>query len=318
MSWIKDNKFMAALGGGTLAGAVLLYFAGSAGTTKYTEAKEKYDADAAEAASYERLPLYPTIENKNEKSKALGEYRKATESLQAAFEAFRPKELKKLTPLEFSNHLVAANTEIRNAFKEGKIKFPESFFVGFERYQGGQPSAESAALLDYQLDAIKSLMLALAKAKPEELKNVYRPGFAEEDRQANTLPASAVARPFPLEITFSGTEKSVREFLSAVAKPDKHYFVIRSLRISNLKKDPPKTGDAQFEKPAAAPTAGDTFGGAFVIPDTDASAGAPASGAETPKPADTSRILAQVLGNEQIQVFVHLDLLQFLPAKKLP
>jgi hypothetical protein len=108
----------------------------------------------------------------------------------------------------------------------------------------------------------------------------------------------------------------VREFLSSISKPDNHFVVIRSLRVTNEKKDPPRTADAKFEKPAAAkPDAADAFGSGFVLPGDDAAA-APA--AESPKTADSSRILAQVLGNEQVQVFLRLDVLQFLPAKKLP
>jgi hypothetical protein len=40
--------------------------------------------------------------------------------------------------------------------------------------------------------------------------------------------------------------------------------------------------------------------------------------APAPKTADTGRILAQVLGNEEIHVFIRLDFLSFLPAQKLP
>ncbi len=319
MSWIKDNKFMVALVGGTLVGAVLLYFAGSAGARKYNEAKEKYAGDAAEAVKFEKLALYPTTENKNEKRKALGDYRKAVESLQDSFEPFRPKEVKNITPQEFTNRLVAANKEVRKAFEEAGTTVPAPFFVGFERYQDKMASGKATGVLDYQLAAIKKLMLALAKAKPTELKNLHRPIIPEDNGQVYTPEANVVARPFPLEITFTGTEKSAREFLSAVAKPDSHYFVIRSLRIANLKKDPPRAADARFEKPAAEKTAtgaGDFGDGLFVLPGEDAPAAADAP--DAPKPADSSRILAQVLGNEQIQVFVRLDLLEFLPAKKLP
>jgi hypothetical protein len=57
-----------------------------------------------------------------------------------------------------------------------------------------------------------------------------------------------------------------------------------------------------------------------VLPGDDAAAPAPAAetAPEASKAADSSRILAQVLGNEQVQVFLRLDVLQFLPAKKLP
>jgi len=52
-----------------------------------------------------------------------------------------------------------------------------------------------------------------------------------------------------------------------------------------------------------------------------AAAPAPAP-APAPKPApaagDSGRILSQVLGNEEVQVFLRLDVMLFLPAKKLP
>jgi hypothetical protein len=140
----------------------------------------------------------------------------------------------------------------------------------------------------------------------------------EEEGKSYTPSATDAARPFPLEITFVGPEKSVRDFLSSITNPENQYVVIRSLRVTNEKKDPPRTSDAKFDKPAATAAPADSFGGGFVLPGDDGAAPAAAPAAETPKAADSSRILAQVLGNEQVQVFLRLDVLQFLPAKKLP
>ena len=53
MSWIKDNKFIVALGGGTLAGAAALVFWGMQGSSRYQAAKDEFDAAAAEAAGFE-------------------------------------------------------------------------------------------------------------------------------------------------------------------------------------------------------------------------------------------------------------------------
>ena len=149
----------------------------------------------------------------------------------------------------------------------------------------------------------------------------------EEDGRVYTPNDTDVARPLPLEITFLGPEKSVRAFLSSIVKPEGRYVVIRSIRVTNAKKDPPRASDAKFDKPAAAAAAaggGDVFGGGFVLPADDAQptkkpaeAAAPTPAA-TAAPADSSRILSQVLGNEEVQVFLRLDLMQFLPAKKLP
>ena len=40
--------------------------------------------------------------------------------------------------------------------------------------------------------------------------------------------------------------------------------------------------------------------------------------AAAPAAADSSRILNQILGKEELQVFLRMDALQFLPVKALP
>lgn len=321
MSWIKDNKFIVALGSGTLAGAALIYFLGSHGAAKYQEAKEKFDAAALKASESEKSPLYPTLANRDGKRKAIDEYRQSVAGIQSAFEAFRPKEFKNITPQEFTTKLLAANTEIREAFKEAGTTVPEAFFVGFEVYtKGTLAPGNTTGVLDYQLDSITRILMHLAKARPTELKNLHRPRLPEEEQQKYTPAENAVSRPYPLEISFVGSERAAREFLSSITKQASPYVVIRSLRITNEKKEPPRAADAQFDKSAPKPgPAVDPFAGAFALPADDApGTDKPAATPPAPKTADSSRILSQVLGNEQIRVFLRLDLLEFLPAKKLP
>lgn len=323
MSWIKENKFIAGLAGGTLVGVIILFFVGSIGSGKYEQAKESFDTASGEAAGYEKSALYPKVENKAGKSKALGEYRQAVDTLQGVFEPFRPKEIKNGSPQEFTDRLLAANTEIRNAFTEAGTVVPEPFFAGFERYKTSLAPGNITGILEYQLKSVTKLMLAMSQAKVGELKNLYRPTLPEEEGQAYVSADTAVARDFPLELTFTGTEEAVRKFLSAITKPEDQYVVIRSLRISNMKKDPPRAADAKFEKVETTeqPAAGaDIFSGGFVLPGETPPA-ASETAVETPaasKTANSSRILSQVLGMEQVQVFLRLDLLEFLPAKKLP
>ena len=330
MSWIKDNKFMVALGGGTLVAVVLLYFVGSKGAARYEQVKADYDAAASEVAGYEKQPLYPTAANRDGKSKALAEYSKAADGLQKSFEPFRPKEIKNVSPQEFTDNLVKVNDEVRAAFGTSETKFPEAFFGGFENYKNNLARGNSTGILDYQLQGIRSLLLALSKSGASELKNLYRPALPEEEGKDFKPADSDVARALPVEITFQGSEKAVRAMVSAVAKAENQFVVIRSMRVTNAKKDPPRAADAKFEKPAAAPAAaggaGDVFGGGFVLPGEEPKADAPkpaeaAAPAPAPAPApvsETGRILAQVSGLEEVQVFMRLDVMQFLPAKKLP
>ena len=342
MNWIKENKFLAGLVGGTLLAVILLYLLGSRGGTKYDEAKETFDTAASEAAQSERIDLYPNQENLNAKKKAVDEYREDLKALQQDFDKFRPEKIENTSPQQFTDLLVKADGETRAAFEQAGTTVPDAYFCGFERYKTELARSNATGILTYELGYVRQLMQELAKAGIDELKNVHRPALAEENGAQFQPGPNDVARAMPLEVTFSGTEESVRKFFTALANPENGFAVVRSLRVSNSKRGvPPKAGDAKFDSPTkaapAAGTAADLFSGGFVLPGEEEEA-APAEGdaaaegdataadapEETPAPSpepessDSSRILQQVLGSEDVQVFVRIDLMQFLPAKELP
>jgi hypothetical protein len=331
---IKENKFLVVLGGITLLGVIVLGVAGFKGSSSYKSAKENFDMAVDDASVYERQPLYPRSENRDGKSKALEDYRQAAADLQTAFEPFRPKEIINISPQAFTDHLKKANDEVVAAFSEAGLKLPDDFFCGFERYRTSLANSEATGILDYQLDAIRHIMLTMAESGASELKNLYRQPLPEEEGgswQPNEKELQ-IARALPMEISFTASEKSLRQIVSAITKPDPYFTVIRSMRIANTKQVPPMASDAKFdtvqadENDADAPQEGFTggFDAAFAeSPDGDAAAAEDDDAADAPQPSpaadsDTSRILAQVLGNEEIQVHIRLDLMKFLPAVELP
>ncbi|MEI6675246.1 MAG: Amuc_1100 family pilus-like protein [Verrucomicrobiota bacterium] len=351
MSWIKDTKFAAPFGGVTLGVALVLLYVGMRARTRYATALENYQNAALEVEGFEAIPLYPDKPNRAGKSKALNDYRTAITGMQGVFDKYRPKSLKNLSPQDFTDHAKAASEEVGKAFGEANTKLPEGFFLGFESYTGTLARQDATGLLDYQLGATKELMLALAKAGPSQLQNLHRPKFPEEDGEKWQADPNDASRPFPLEITFKGSERCLREFVSSMLKSPDSFYVVRSLRIMNEKPRAPLVADAKFETSqpgggAGKPTA-DPFGGApgFVTPPEEPAMAATTPSKPTttpPKPAtappkaaaptpaavatpaasspaaDSGRILNQVLGNEELQVFIHLDILQFLPVKPLP
>lgn len=325
MSWIKDNQFIAVLGGITLVGAAGLIVFGLQGSSRYQAALDSYTELSNQANTSESLELYPTTSNSQGKRKAVVEYRDAVTGLQNDFGKFRPATLESIPPQEFTNRLKLANTEVLTAFEQGKTTVPGQFFSGFETYTGTLAREGATGILNYELGASKELFLALAKAAPSQLYNVYRQRLPEEDGTAWTAPANEVARPLSFEVSFKATEKAARDFLSSIAKSDQYYYVIRSLKITNEKKTPPLVTDAKFEAPPAAPAPETAPSAGFVLPGDAAApaaeapaAAAPEAAPVEPAPADTGRILSQVLGGEEVMVFVRLDVLQFLPAKELP
>lgn len=322
MSWIKDNPFVAALSGITVVATGALVYFGSHSSGNYQEHLDNYTADSAKVIEAEKLSIYPNPANSRGKSKALTDYRSDLTKLQGNFAPYRPEALKKLSAQDFTGNLKAADAKVREAFTASKTTLPDAFFLGFEAYKSGLAKEGATGILDYQLSATTDLFLALAKAAPSELKNVYRKELTEES--GGTFDAKdGVYRPLSMEVTFTGTERSVREFLTAIEGSDTYYYTVRAIRINNAKDKGPSQADAKFETAKPAGGAADPFGGGgFVIPGETAPA--PAGGAAAPKPAaaaaapETGRILQQVLGLEEVSVFIRLDVLQFLPTKELP
>ncbi len=310
MSWTKDHAFTIALGGITLAAAGGLFVVGLKGASAYDQAKSEFDAAVEEAHSFESLALYPQAQNRDSKQKALDDYRKSLDSLQQAFEKFRPGEIKNISPQDFTNHLIAVSDEVRDAFGKAGTQLPNAFFCGFEGYRDALARGNATGILDYQLTGIRAVLMALAAAGPSELKNLHRPPLGEEDGTAFKPLEAQVARALPMEITFRANEKSLRAFTTELSKLDKHYAVIRSIRIVNAKKDPPRTSDAKFEPLASqttpAPNAGQPAAESWLGTETTMAS----------KPG--TRMLSQVLGREEVLVFLRVDLMQFLPAAKLP
>lgn len=336
MSWIQENKFAAMLGGATLLGAIVIGYFGMSYRSKYSQALQQYTEAAEQVEEFENLRLYPSDDNAAAKKNALNTYRAEIIGLQGAFGKFRPKELPNVSPQAFTDQAKAADEEVVKAFGD-KTKLPEGFFMGAEAYTATLARGEATGVLSFQLGAIKELLLSLAKAAPSELKNLYRPKSIEEDGGKWTPGATDTARAFPLEITFKGPEKSARAFLSALANSPNYYYTVRTLRITNEKNgQAPNKRDAKFDAPqpagGAPGSAADPFGG-FVLPEDPPAADPPPDAPATPPAvpatpaapapapaaaADTSRILQPILGEEEVQVFLRIDLMQFLPVKELP
>ena len=188
------------------------------------------------------------------------------------------------------------------------------------------------------MDGIKAALMGLAEARPSALLKVLRVAVPEEDGSNFQPGPNDVARFFSCEVTFKGSEQSARDFLNALGATDSHYFIIRTLSFKNERETPPKVTDAKFEpteaKEAVVASA-DPFDGVDFEESDAAQEPAPEQSAapagddlvkedagsdpvvsDAPV-ADSSRILAQVLGKEDLIVFVRFDIAMFLPTKEL-
>jgi len=331
MNWIKQNAFLFGLSIATLVIAAALWVFGNSSASRYEESLGQYETAFDEASRFEKLDPYPNAEHLAGKKLAVEAYGEATEELQKAFGPYRPGELEKISVQGFSSAVKEANRETRDAFGPN-AEIPDDYFCGFKKYKTALPPGNATGILNYQLNVTKKIMLKLADSGVTELVSLHRPELPEESDKSFKIEDEKVARALPLEIVFKGRESAVRDFLSSLANDKEHFLVVRSIRISNEKLIPPRKTDAKFSGGSSARPAG---GGALGAPDFGAlfdeanDQSEPAQGA-TPEtapapepqpiklPSDSSRILAQVLGDEKLQVFVRLDVLLFLEPKELP
>jgi hypothetical protein len=329
MNSIKSNPFVSALAGITIVVCAALFYLASKGGGKYDDAKAAFDESYAAVSVSEGIPLYPTAANRDGKHKALGEYRQAIGELSSLFDKYRPGDLENITPTKFGTRLKKIDTDVKEAFKAVGCDLPDGFYLGFEEY-GKKPATEKATgVLGYQLDGIRQALLGLAGARPSKVIRFYREPV-EEETGGNYQPnPDDVARNFACEITFKGSESSARKFISSLGTTDSYYYIIRCLKIVNERDTPPQVNDAKFESeaPASAPASADIFNDVFILPGAEsepespvlAEGGAPSE--EQPAAdgeVDATRILAQVLGSEDVTVFVRFDISMFLPSKELP
>ena len=330
MNWIKSNPFVSGLAGITLLLCGILYSLASKWGTQYEEAKAGFDEAYQGVTAAENIPLYPRDDLRDGKSKALTEHREAVADLSKLFDTYRPEKTENITPQAFTDRLLVANEQVSKAF--GKTELPENFLLGFESYGNQLAKSETTGTLLQQMDGIKTALLGLAEARPSALLRFYRVPIPEEAGGTFQPAPNDVARFFSCEVTFKGSEQSARNFLNSLGATDSHYFIVRTLKMQNEQETPPQVEDAKFETAAAEEAdvvPANPFGDAFFEqpdPIEEPAAEKPAApdaadpdAVAPPVPeADTSRILAQVLGNEELIVFVRFDIALFLPSKELP
>lgn len=339
----QENKFPILLGAATavVTGGLIFWSMKSGG--KYEEAKSDYDNADRKIVQLMRGDPEPTAGNQAAKKQAVDAYAESVVKLQEAFDPRRATDLQNIEPSAFTDSLLEARRRALAEFEKSGTTVPEQFFLGHGRFSDTLPQKKDTGVLSYQLGAFEDLLTKLARAAPTALTNIHWAGVPE-------VPEGAAVVPHPIEITFRGPESSLREFLSSLDDTEKYYYILRTMRVMNERDSAPNAQDARFER-VATPTPdsggpGSIFGepGGFVFPEEDgleeldtgedpAEGGAegegddppagevPAPPAPEPEPAaptDSGEILKQVLGDEKIQVFLRIDVLQFLEPRELP
>ena len=341
-SWIKNNKFEAFLLLLVIGWAVGAYLYGADKGKLYDESKANYEVLDGAVKRLQAKKPFPTTASAADFEKQIDDYEKTVSDLEAKMLSYRPDSLEAISPPKFIENLNALRSEVTNSFDAQGVEYPgDQFYLGFKNYTGGLPKEGATARLNYQLSAMKALFDVVSAAKPSALLNVHRSLLAVEKDKAPeaaargrggrrvTRSTSQKEPPFerlPVEISFVSSEPVMRKIISDLTSHPDFYFVVRSMRIQNEKRDQgPAKDDVEFDVPEEDGGEDDPFPGfEDELPADDA--GDPAASedsavVEEPEvPAlvagdKGSRVLGQILGAEQINVLLEIDVLLFKAAK---
>lgn len=177
-----------------------------------------------------------------------------------------------VSPQEFQKALNERVQNLQKKAEKNSVALPPDkdqstenyFYLGWSDYKSKPPSPESAPTLLKQLQVAEHLFSLLLDSNPLSIRKIRlykpeppapaaapqpKPVAAAKNDAKNAVPPVPDATPSPVqptqgyELSFSARPEALREFLNALAKEEKAFFVTRSLKITNSKeKEPPKKG----------------------------------------------------------------------------
>lgn len=333
MSWFKENKFLGGLIVITLILAGVIIYLGMGFQSTLDEKISEIETKEGSLKDMKGLDPYPTPESSKAKAESLKALITDANKMQAQFLAFKPESTAPIAVNEFSALLKDTHAKIEALF-EGKITYPESFYLGFETYKAVLPTPASTGELAYELAAIEWLMTQMEAAKVTEVNNIIRhqiPSEKGETWESANAPAAGgrsrggsrnrsransgpslpqVANRMPIELVFKGPESGLRQVLSAIADSDQFFFDTRIARIKNESPLPTKPRTRGGEAAEAPKEESDEGFGALNTEPADDPADAPVGARR--------KVLDRVAGGDDVTAYLRVDLLLFTDGQQFP
>ena len=346
MEWIKENKFVSGLLGLTLAFVGGIFYHGYSEKGEYEQNMAQFTELKTKHKTLVTAKPYPNDENLKAREQAIEQYEEAIEVVRNSFLEYLPDDTPAPTPGEFSDAKIKMQRELRSRFEKVGASIPEKCGFGFENYAEKQAAPYATSKLNYQLGAIQWLLDKLIETEPKALINIRRELLDVEkgpprvlskkekmklQRQKPKPEDLKIFEEMPIEIAFTASESSMRDFLHEIANSKKYLYAVRALRIRSEKQNAPSSSDASFqtaqsqlnEGKGGAPEPADPFGGGFVFPgDEDAELVEEAPAESQPQLpvnpiSNDEHIIKQVLGDENVDVHMSFDILM-MKGKKPP
>ncbi len=321
MDWIRENKSLAAIVFAGLAGVLGLGFLLFRGYDAYSSSKELFASTAGNLAHMKSAPLAPTPENLKAKADAVKAYDQVVGKLGTVLLTLQQED-KPISDTDFQAKLKSLIAETKQKANQSRIGLPPEFAFGFDEYTASLPStSEAASQLSTYLDsvhAVVQLMLdsgvrgimtlertPLAVEKGAEKEDPRKrqgqrpppggapPQAASQATEARTITVSAELDQVPLQL-----------LMNRLASPSgiPFFTVVRNLRVENVVQMGPLRSDVFV--PSGGEASLETSG----VEGEDAPSDGTIRAAE-PEPPDA----VAVMGNENLRVYMEIDLVRFFP-----
>ncbi len=313
MTWIQENKFaVTLLGVSAVASGALFYV----GMNARTEAKlaNQYNIDAIRQVNcLKNAHPYPNADNRTMVKQKVAAFVADAYAFQQELLKFRPAEMPSVSPGDFNQKVGEYVKQLKAYYTEKGVTLPQVTSFGLEAYDRALADKSAIRELEYERNALDWLFKSLADAAPTSLKNVHRQSINAEKNagvvKRNSITTrsnkvESVYQAMPIELTFTGSEQSLKAFLTTLSKSKGYFFAVRAIRLQNEDTESPDLSKAEFAKKAVLDVGEDIFGAALGESDDFA---------ET----TNEKVIKKLVGDEKLVVYLKLDLLLFKEAKKV-
>jgi hypothetical protein len=247
MNLLKENPFLAGLGGATaLLVLVLGYFLMDA-QGRFAEQTASFEQQKASLDQLHANKPFPSEANvkvlQQERDEALATLQKIGETVRIT--------VPDVTPQAFQDSLRKNVSDIvERAAKQG-VTLGDNFFLGFEEYETRLPAAEAAPQLALQLASIHNVASILVDAKVREIVSFRRTPLPGETAPAaaagkNDKPPADKSLPdlrlAPFDVNFAADQSSFRTAFNRILEAKPAIFV-RLVGIDNSSPGAPKKDD---------------------------------------------------------------------------
>lgn len=286
MTWIRENKFLAAFFGFMIVGIGGLTFLLLQAKGHFEEVDTEYNSKKQTLSGLEASVPYPYEENLKKYKEQQSELSEAITALEKGESAIQYP-LDAVTPEQFQDNLRSAVNAINEKVKDKKSDktkgvVPDKFGLGFERYLTETPSKDAAPALARELKAIDLVVNELIDSHVDSINSISRKELPEEGaKQAKPAKPSLVVKNV-VDINFSCEQGRLRKILNDLMDTKKQFYIVRLIAIKNQKDRAPSK---------AAP------------------------GGPNPQTGQSDK-LAYIVGTEKLDVTLRLEILNFnLPQK---